>query len=97
MSGKIFLKNFDEIHSGGFVIESLEVSNWSLLNTENYHDAIVTCIKFGDDTDTSAAICGGLAGMYYGFENIPEEWREAVLKKEEILELLEKFSKKYSI
>lgn len=95
LSGKIFLKNFNEIQSGGFVVETLEVAIWSLLNTENYHDAIVACIRFGDDTDTTAAICWWLAGIYYGFENIPSEWRDAVLKKEEILALIDKFSQKY--
>jgi len=43
--------------------------------------------NLGDDTDTVGAIAGGLAGLYYGYDAIPEEWREALIKREWIEEM----------
>ena len=94
-SKKIFQENEKNIQSTGFVVDTLEVALWAFLNTGNYEKAIIKCVQFGEDTDTTAAVCGGLAGMYYGYENIPESWRDAVLRKDEILVLVEKFSKKF--
>ena len=31
-------------------------------------------VNLGDDTDTIAAIAGGLAGIMYGIDSIPAEW-----------------------
>ena len=42
---------------------------------------------YGDDTDTVAAIAGGLAGLYYGYETIPQEWIAVIKRKEWIEEL----------
>ena len=41
--------------------------------------------NLGDDTDTVAAIAGGLAGLYYGYKEIPKDWL-AVIKKREWIE-----------
>lgn len=65
ISRKIFLKKIEDLEGRGFVVSTLEVALWSFLNTENFRDAIVSCISFGDDTDTTAAVCRGLAGLYY--------------------------------
>ncbi len=39
------------------------------------------------DTDTTAAIAGGLAGIYYGYKNIPEHWLEIIIRREWIEDL----------
>ena len=39
------------------------------------------------DTDTTAAVAGGLAGLYYGYESIPEEWIDAIASREWIEKL----------
>lgn len=43
--------------------------------TSSYEEAIITAIRAGGDTDTTAAIAGALAGTYYGFEGIPKKYR----------------------
>ena len=53
-------------------------------------------VNLGRDTDTVAAIAGGLAGIVYGTggeKGIPEEWIEQIARKEWIEELCEKFEK----
>ncbi|WP_050775140.1 ADP-ribosylglycohydrolase family protein [Desulfonatronospira sp. MSAO_Bac3] len=51
----------------------------------------------GDDADTTAAVCGQLAGAYYGFDGIPPHWTEKLAMKEKILELSDRlYSEKTS-
>lgn len=82
----------DEISSGGYVLHSLEASFWCFLNSESYSEAVLKAVNLGEDTDTTGAITGGLAGIYYGFENIPEKWIEVLARKEDIKELCEKLN-----
>ncbi len=82
----------EEIASDGYVINSLEASVWCFLRSQSYEQAILTAINLGEDTDTTAAIVGGLAGVYYGLEAIPQAWREALVKTDEIWELCNAFS-----
>jgi ADP-ribosylglycohydrolase len=66
------------IKSGGFVIDTLEAVFWCFLTTENYHDAVLKAVNLGDDTDTTAAVTGALAGLFYGIDDIPAEWLETL-------------------
>ncbi|MGI5350532.1 ADP-ribosylglycohydrolase family protein [Streptomyces sp. CA-250714] len=49
---------------------------WALRSTTSFEDAIRAAIDVGGDTDTVAAVTGGLAGAYYGLEAIPARWTE---------------------
>ncbi|RKZ29084.1 ADP-ribosylglycohydrolase family protein [bacterium] len=84
----------EEIHSDGYVVHTLEASLWSLLRTNSYKDAVLTAVNLGGDTDTTAAIAGGLAGTYYGYRSIPKEWIETLARKEDIKKLAERFYEK---
>lgn len=76
-----------EIESSGYVVDSLEAALWCFLTTNNYKDCILKAVNLGGDTDTIAAIAGGLAGLYYGYDNIPEEWIDVLKNKEVIYSL----------
>jgi len=69
------------------VVDSFEAAIWCLINTDNYKDAILKAVNLGSDTDTVAAIAGGLAGLYYGYESIPKDWKNAIRRREWIEEL----------
>lgn len=84
----------EEIKSGGYVLHSLEASLWCFLNSETYAEAVLKAVNLGEDTDTTGAITGGIAGIYYGFESIPEEWVSDLVRKEDIEALCEKLYKK---
>ena len=71
-----------EIHSTGFVIHTLEASLWCLGTTSSYRDCILKAVNLGDDTDTTACVAGGLAGIVYGQEGIPSEWVDGLRGKE---------------
>jgi len=66
------------------VVHTLETSVWCLLNSENFRDAVLMAVNFGDDTDTTAAVTGALAGTYYGSSQIPSEWKSAIARSEDI-------------
>ncbi|MCF7913366.1 MAG: ADP-ribosylglycohydrolase family protein [Candidatus Cloacimonetes bacterium] len=73
------------ISSSGYVIHTLEAALWCLLNSSSYSETILKAVNLGNDTDTVAAVAGGLAALYFGYENIPEKWIRS-LKKQEIFE-----------
>jgi ADP-ribosylglycohydrolase len=81
-----------EIRSGGYVIETIEASIWCLLTTDNYKDAVLRAVNLGHDTDTTAAVTGGLAGLLYGFDEIPEEWVEKLARVNDIEEIAYKLA-----
>lgn len=75
-------KSIDEIKANAYVINSLEAALWCFYYTTNYKDAVLKAVSLGDDTDTTAAIVGQLAGAYYGFDSIPSEWVDAIAMKD---------------
>lgn len=83
----------DKIRSSGYVIDTFEAAVWSLVNSESYSECVIKAVELGGDTDTVAAIAGGLAGIFYGIggENgIPEEWIDTLARKDWIMEMLDK-------
>lgn len=81
-------KEEDKIESSGFVLHTLEVSVWCIFNSNSYKDAVLKAVNLGDDTDTTAAVTGGLAGIIYGYDSIPKDWIEKLKNKELIEECL---------
>ena len=81
----------DEIKSGGYTISSLEASIWCLLNNNSYKDTVLEAVNLGYDTDTTACIVGGLAGIYYGYDEIPAEWIKQLARLDYIEELVNDF------
>ncbi len=82
----------DAISARGYVVDTLETALWAFLGTDDYRSCILKAINQGHDTDTTAAITGGLAGIYYGYETIPQKWRDGLLKRNYIEEICERFS-----
>lgn len=84
----------NEIKSSGYVLDTLEAAIWCLLTTNNYKEAVLKAVNLGEDTDTVAAITGGIAGILYGYESLPNKWINDIQKKEYILELTNSFVNK---
>jgi ADP-ribosyl-[dinitrogen reductase] hydrolase len=76
-----------EIESSAYVIHTLEASTWCLLKCNSYEETVLTAVNLGGDTDTTGAVAGGLAGIYYGFENIPTHWINQIARKDDIMKL----------
>ncbi len=84
-----------DINGSGYVLHALEASFWCFLTNDTYKKAVLEAVNLGNDTDTTGAITGGLAGTYYGIENIPQDWINTIVRKEDIIELAEKLETKY--
>lgn len=75
----------NDIKSSGYVVDTLKAAIWCFFNTENYSDCVLTAVNLGGDTDTIAAISGGLAGLIYGVggdTGVPERWIEKISRKD---------------
>lgn len=90
----ISLEKEEFIRTSGYVIDTLEASIWCFLNGNSFEETVLKAVNLGGDTDTIGAVTGGLAGIYYGVENIPQKWRDVLAKKEEIVELSERLYEK---
>lgn len=80
----------EKIRTTGYVIHTIEAVFWCLLNTDSYRECLVNAVNLGDDTDTVGAIAGGLAALYYGYADIPEEWLSVIKRREWLEDLCER-------
>ena len=65
----------EQIRSTGYVVDTLEAALYCLLTTSSYKECVLKAVNLGSDTDTVAAVAGGLAGMAYGIKGIPAAWQ----------------------
>ena len=71
----------DDIASGNYVVNTLEAALWCLLTTSSYCQAVLKSVNLGEDTDTTAALSGALAGLLHGADAIPSAWLEALARR----------------
>ena len=93
LKGNIIHLSVNDIKSGGYVVDTLEASMWVILNANNFKDAIIGAINLGGDTDTVGAVTGGMAGIIFGYDSIPEKWLNKLARKDYLEELFAKFEK----
>lgn len=67
-----------QLHSIGYAPTTVATAFYCVEVTDNFKDAVQLCVRAGGDTDTTAAICGALAGTIYGLEGIPQEYKDGV-------------------
>src|SRR4029079_18434563 len=63
------------IQGSGWVVKSLEASLWAFHNSNTFETAVLKAVNLGDDADTTGAICGQLAGAYWGESKIAKTLR----------------------
>ena len=77
-------KPIERIKGSGYCVESLEAALWCFARTQSFEEAVLAAANLGDDADTTAAICGQLAGAFYGAGSIPADWLRPLVMREEI-------------
>lgn len=82
-----------EIRSSGYVVDTLEASLWCFMNGTGFQDTLLTAVNLGGDSDTTGAVTGGMAGLYYGFGAITVDWVKGIARKDDIMELSRKLSR----
>lgn len=73
-----------EIRSSGYVVDTLEAAIWCLLTTGSFAECVCRAVNLGEDTDSVAAVAGSLAGARYGYDGIPQEWLDILLRRDYI-------------
>jgi ADP-ribosyl-[dinitrogen reductase] hydrolase len=89
-NGEYKTKTEAEIVGSGYVVESLEAALWCFWTTDSCKDAILAAANLGDDADTTAAICGQLAGAFYGAGDIPDEWLDVLVMRDGIVAIADR-------
>jgi ADP-ribosyl-[dinitrogen reductase] hydrolase len=73
-NGAYLDKPAGDIRGSGYVVECLEAALWCFCHTDSFEAAVLAAANLGDDADTTAAVCGQLAGAFYGIDGIPARW-----------------------
>jgi ADP-ribosylglycohydrolase len=73
-----------EIQGAGFVVRSLEAALWAFDRAQSFEEAVLKAANLGCDADTTAAICGQIAGAHYGAAGIPKHWLAKLCMRKEI-------------
>jgi ADP-ribosyl-[dinitrogen reductase] hydrolase len=79
-----------DIRGSGYVIQSLEAALWCFWHTPTFESAVLKAANLGDDADTTAAVCGQVAGAFYGEAGIPAQWLSRLVMREMIADLAER-------
>lgn len=82
----------NEIKSSSYIVDTLEACIWVLLQSENFKEAIIGAINLGGDTSVIGALTGGIAGIIFGYDFIPDDWKDVILRREYLLDIFEEFS-----
>ena len=78
-----------EITGSGYVVKSLEAALWAFHTADNFEEAVLRAVNLGDDADTTGAVCGQIAGAFWGEEGIPSAWRLGLARHDVIDDGLE--------
>jgi ADP-ribosylglycohydrolase len=89
-AGSYHAKQPPAIRGTGYVVDCLEAALWAFATTDDFASAVLAAANLGDDADTTAAVCGQIAGAYYGASAIPDRWRSKLAKRELIESLAER-------
>ena len=68
----------------GYVVKSVEAALWAFHSAEHFRDAVLKAVNLGNDADTTGAVCGQLAGAYWGIAGIPPEWLKGLAQRDEL-------------
>ncbi len=93
LKGDINKLSLDDINSNKDIVSTLEAVLWLVLKTENYSQSLIGAVSLGDDTDTIAALTGGITGLLYGYDEIPLKWKDKLIKKEYLIEYCKEFER----
>ena len=84
----------EKIYSSGYVIHTLTSAIWCVSTSQSYEISILKAVNLGNDTDTTAMVTGTIAGLIFGYKNIPKKWLNKIVKLDDINELIIKFNEK---
>ncbi len=91
LDNEIYLLPESDIKSSSYVLDTLEASIWCFMTTDSYEEAVLKAVNLGGDSDSTAAVTGGLAGIRYGLKFVPDHWLTSLARYDDILDLCDRF------
>lgn len=85
----------ERIQRSGYVLHTLEAALWCLLRNDSFAATVLAAVNLGEDTDTTAAVVGGLAGLFYGESAFPIEWLATLARRNDIEALAARLAAKF--
>jgi len=92
LDGSALNRSRREVPSDGYVVSTLEAALWCLEQHGDYPAAVLAAVNLGGDTDTTAAVAGGLAGLRSGVAAIPPQWISALARGDDVMALAVTFA-----
>jgi len=92
LTGDVLDRDASRIRASGYVVHTLEAALWCVWRADNYVDAVLQAVRLGEDTDTTAAVAGGLAGVMHGVDAIPQQWIAALARRDDVEALVNRFA-----
>lgn len=77
-----------DIRASGYVVKTIEAALWAFHEADDFSSAVLAAVNLGDDSDTAGAVCGQLAGAYFGERGIPDRWLTGLAGRARIEEIL---------
>jgi ADP-ribosyl-[dinitrogen reductase] hydrolase len=81
----------EEVNNSGWAVSTLQAALWAFQTADSFEEALIAAVNLGGDADTIGAVCGQIAGAYYGYSAIPERWLAAVKDREKLDNLINDF------
>jgi ADP-ribosyl-[dinitrogen reductase] hydrolase len=88
-------KNRADLNPTGYVLDTLDCAIWALMNSLSFEEALIEAVNLGGDADTIGAVCGALAGAFYGESEIPARWLQVLQNREHIEKLAEQLAARH--
>ncbi len=79
--------------AAGYVLDSLTLAVAAVVDLRPLHDVLIDIVRIGNDTDTNAAIAGGLLGARDGSNAIPQAWRSTLQYANEFASAAERLTR----
>lgn len=77
----------ESVRGSGYVVDCAIASLWAAATARTFEDAVLRAVNLGDDTDTTGAVAGTLAGCLYGIDAIPNRWVKPLARRQELADL----------
>lgn len=87
--GSFRTKQPPAIRGSGWVIQSLEAALWAFHDASSFEQAVLKAVNLGDDADTTGAVCGQLAGAFFGESGIAGPLRSGLARYDIIEQTLD--------
>jgi ADP-ribosyl-[dinitrogen reductase] hydrolase len=81
-AGSFKHKKPPQILGSGYVVKSLEAALWAFYSSHSFKEGALMAVNLGNDADTTGAVYGQIAGAFYGYQGIPQEWRTRIAHRD---------------